>query len=99
MLSAVKEFGRGLLKPYGVPAGTLECYIEVPFTLGEQRLYPDGLIRVSRGARTWTALVEVKTGPNLLQSEQLEKRSPSSRVLLGGGEVFLGPAGDLFERG
>jgi hypothetical protein len=72
VLSAVKEFGRSFTKPMGAPVGTFECYIEVPFVLGEQRLYPDGLIRVSRGARSWTALVEVKTGPNKLATEQLE---------------------------
>ena len=60
------------MKPFGAPSGTIECFIEVPFILGERRLYPDGLIRVSRGAKTWTALVEVKTGPNQLASEQLE---------------------------
>ena len=72
VLSAVKEFGRGIVKPLGAPAGTLETYIEVPFALGDQRLYPDGLIRVTRGKTTWTALVEVKTGPNQLQTQQLE---------------------------
>ena len=72
VLAAVKEFGRGFVKPFGAPAGTMECFIEVPFVLGERRLYPDGLIRVSRGSRTWTALVEVKTGPNRLATEQLE---------------------------
>lgn len=72
VLSAVKEFGRAFLKPFEAPAGTLSCYIEVPFTLGEKRLYPDGLIRVVRGSRTWTALVEVKTGANNLAVEQLE---------------------------
>jgi hypothetical protein len=72
VLSAVKEFGRAFTRPFGAPAGTLECYIEVPFTVGEKRLYPDGLVRVSRGAKSWTALVEVKTGPNQLQTEQLE---------------------------
>lgn len=72
MLTAVREYGRALLKPFGAPAGGIHCYIEVPFLLGERRLYPDGLIRVSRGPRTWTALVEVKTGGNQLQSEQLE---------------------------
>lgn len=70
--TAVREFSRALLKPLGAPAGTVETYIEVPFMLGEKRLYPDGLIRVSRGSRTWTALVEVKTGSNQLQTEQLE---------------------------
>ncbi len=72
VLSAVKEFGRGFVKPFGAPAGAMDCFIEVPFVLGERRLYPDGLIRVSRGAKCWTALVEVKTGPNVLAAEQLE---------------------------
>lgn len=50
----------------------MECFVEVPFVLGEKRLYPDGLIRVTRGTKQWTALVEVKTGPNQLAVEQLE---------------------------
>lgn len=72
VLGAVKEFGRSFVKPFGAPAGAMQCYIEVPFTLGERRLYPDGLIRVRRGSRSWTALVEVKTGSNRLATEQLE---------------------------
>ena len=72
VMTAVKEFGRSLTKPLGAPAGAVETYIEVPFQLGEQRLYPDGLIRVSRGQRSWTALVEVKTSNNELQAQQLE---------------------------
>ncbi|MDP3969357.1 MAG: hypothetical protein Q8Q02_13895 [Nocardioides sp.] len=72
VLSAVKEYGRAFVKPFGAPAGSIACFIEVPFLLGEQRLYPDGLIRVERGSKSWTALVEVKTGPNKLAAEQLE---------------------------
>jgi hypothetical protein len=72
VMSAVREFGRALTKPYGAPAGTIETYIEVPFVLGERKLFPDGLIRVSRGQKSWTALVEVKTSGNLLATEQLE---------------------------
>ena len=72
VLTAVREFGRGLTQPLGAPAGTIDCFIEVPFMLGEKRVYPDGLVRVRRGQRTWTALVEVKTGTNQLQAEQLE---------------------------
>ena len=72
VLGAVREFNRALLKPLGAPAGTVECYIEVPFMLGEKKVFPDGLIRVSRGTKSWTALVEVKTGSNDLATEQLE---------------------------
>lgn len=72
VIGAVREFGATLLKPLGAPAGKIECFIEVPFSLGEKRLYPDGLIRVSRGSKSWTALVEVKTGANELAPEQVE---------------------------
>jgi hypothetical protein len=52
VVSAVREFGRALVRPLGAPAGTIETYIEVPFVLGEKKLYPDGLIRASRGSRS-----------------------------------------------
>ena len=50
----------------------MTTFIEVPFDLDGQRIYPDGLIRVKRGSREWTALVEVKTGKNVLETKQLE---------------------------
>lgn len=72
VMSSVREFGRAVTQPLGAPAGQLQTYVEVPFLLGEARIYPDGLIRAARGSRTWTALVEVKTGTNQLQTQQLE---------------------------
>ena len=72
VLGSVREFGRAVLKPLGAPGGKVETFIEVPFKFGEQTVYPDGLIRVTRGSTTWTALVEVKTGSAELQREQLE---------------------------
>ncbi len=72
VLPAVREFGKTLLSPFGAPAGHVETYIEVPFDHDGKTFYPDGLIRVSRGQRSWTALVEVKTGNNELKTEQLE---------------------------
>jgi hypothetical protein len=72
VMSSVREFGRVLTQPLGAPAGQLETFIEVPFYLGERRLYPDGLLRSRRGQKEWTALVEVKTGVNALDAEQLE---------------------------
>ncbi|MGL5817786.1 MAG: hypothetical protein ACRCYR_09510 [Phycicoccus sp.] len=72
VLGAVREFNRAVLKPLGAPAGTIECYIEVPFVLGDKRVFPDGLIRVCRARQSWTILVEVKTGSNCLKAEQLE---------------------------
>ncbi|MDQ1414176.1 MAG: hypothetical protein QOE07_2764 [Acidimicrobiaceae bacterium] len=72
VLSSVREFGRAITGPLGAPAGTVSTFIEVPFALGDREVRPDGLIRVSRGSRSWTALVEVKTGRNDLQPAQLE---------------------------
>jgi len=72
VMSMVKEFGKAMLGPLGAMSGPIETFVEVPFMLAEKRCYPDGLIRVTRGGRTWTALVEVKTGKNALQPEQLE---------------------------
>ncbi|XVU27163.1 stress response protein [Actinoplanes sp. CA-054009] len=73
VMSAVREFGRALTQPIGAPAGPVQTYIEVPFKHGEGKLFPDGLIRVTRGQREWTALVEVKTGSNELRVDQLER--------------------------
>ena len=72
VMGSVKEFGRALIGPLGAPSGAIETYIEVPFDLGGRRIFPDGLIRSRRGTKSWTALVEVKTGDNALTTEQLE---------------------------
>ncbi len=73
VLSAVDEFGLAFVKPYGAYKGKFEAYIEVPFELADGRsVRPDGLIRTTRGKRSWTALIEVKTGKNKLNREQIE---------------------------
>jgi hypothetical protein len=72
VLSAVKEFSRAILAPLGAPAGQVECFIEVPFKVADTTVYPDGLVRVTRGQRSWAALVEVRTGNNDLKTEQLK---------------------------
>ncbi len=72
VLRAVKELRVPFLKGLGAPAGTLETFVEVPFKLGDKQLRPDGILRIVRGAATWTALVEVKTGSINLDREQIE---------------------------
>ncbi len=72
VMLAVKDFAKSIIAPLGGPAGRLETFIEVPFILGDRKVYPDGLIRVTRGPRSWVALVEVKTGSNRLEAPQLE---------------------------
>jgi hypothetical protein len=73
VVGAVREFGRSLTSLCGAPAGAIETFVEVPFKLADKQLFPDGLIRVTRGQRVWTALVEVKTGSNVLTLGQVEQ--------------------------
>lgn len=70
---AVKEFGRTLVSRLGGPTGTIECYQEVSFKLGDRTVVPDGVIvAAGRGGRVWTALLETKTGSNALRPGQVE---------------------------
>jgi hypothetical protein len=72
-MSSVREFGRVLTQPFGAPAGQVQTFIEVPFKHGDKQCFPDGLVRVARGQKQWTALVEVKTAGSELHTEQLER--------------------------
>lgn len=73
VMGAVREFGVALTKPLGAPAAQLQTFIEVAFPAGDDRTcYPDGLIEATRGAKTWSALVEVKTGQAELERAQVE---------------------------
>ncbi len=73
VLSHVDEFGRALLKPLGAPAGKIEAFVETPFKVdGGKTIRPDGLIGVTRGGKTWWALVECKIADQALTVEQME---------------------------
>ncbi|WP_327006060.1 TerD family protein [Dactylosporangium sp. NBC_01737] len=70
---AVRPFARGIVARLGAPAGAVETFAEVQFLLDERVVIPDGVIRVARGSRLWTALLEVKTGTGQLRRDQVEK--------------------------
>jgi hypothetical protein len=72
VVQSVREFGRAITVPMGAPAGRLTSYIEVPFNDGDKKLRPDGLLQMVSGQRTWTALVEVKTGRHSLHAGQIQ---------------------------
>lgn len=72
-MMAVRDFGRALVSRFGGPAGSIETYLEVPFALDERTVIPDAVIRVARGGRVWTALLETKTGPSPLRAEQVDR--------------------------
>lgn len=72
VMGSVREFGTAIIKGLGAPGGQLGTFIEVPFKADERTIYPDGVLQTSRGGRTWTCLVEVKTGASELERPQVE---------------------------
>ena len=71
-MQAVRPFARAVCARMGAPAGTFEGYIEVQYERGESKVIPDAVLKVSRGSKMWTGLLEVKTGNGKLGREQLE---------------------------
>lgn len=73
VMQAVPDFRVALVRPLGAPAGTLTSFIEVPFTLSDERtVQPDGLLTITRGKTSWVALIEIKTGSAVLERAQVE---------------------------
>ncbi|MCF8608778.1 TerD family protein [Gordonia sp. HY285] len=70
-MEIVREFGRAVLGSIGAPGGRVTSFVEPAFTINGAESRPDGLIRVTRGATTWTALVEVKIGARRLAADQV----------------------------
>ncbi|WP_086822363.1 hypothetical protein [Allokutzneria sp. NRRL B-24872] len=71
VLAAVPEFGAAFSEVLGAPCGRVESFVDVPFRVGEAVFVPGGLIRITRGACRWTALVEVKTGADVIPADRL----------------------------
>ncbi|MFJ1969574.1 TerD family protein [Streptomyces sp. NPDC087903] len=72
VMAQVPEFGRRLTAAFGAPAGRMETFTEVTLPHGDTPKRPDGVIRVERAGKLWTALVETKTNGNSLRSEQVQ---------------------------
>lgn len=75
VMRAVPEFGHALLKELGAPKSqTIQTFAEVRFRDDAGRLVvPDGAIVCERGRRSWTCLLEVKTGGAPLRDEQVAR--------------------------
>lgn len=71
VMAHVKEFGRSVLKPLGAPSGNIQTFVEVPFAYEGRKFRPDGLISISRGPKSWVALVETKVGGSRLELDQI----------------------------
>jgi len=73
---AVPAFSKAMLKSVGQRVGVhskIDCYTQVvlekPF---ENKLRPDGLIRIERSGKVWMALIEAKIGNATLDKEQIQ---------------------------
>ncbi|MEV7500043.1 TerD family protein [Streptomyces sp. NPDC093018] len=72
VMAQVPEFGRSLTAAFGAPAGRMETFTEVTLPHGDSPRRPDGVIRVERAGKLWTALVETKTNGNALKADQVQ---------------------------
>lgn len=72
--SIVRDLSAELLTPMGASSASkalVETFTEVTMDSDGKHVRPDGLVRVSYGRSTFTALVEVKTGDNKLGPDQV----------------------------
>lgn len=74
VLTVVRDLSDELLGPLGASRAakaTVDAYSEVIMNLNGKNIRPDGLIRITYGKSSWSTLVEVKTGDNTLQADQI----------------------------
>jgi len=73
----VPAFAQKVLSATGTPSGTrakINCYTEIVFkSKGSKRPRPDGLLIVTMGSRTWSAIIESKIVNAELRRDQLEE--------------------------
>jgi len=85
VMTIVRDFSVAVLTPLGASRAKkaeVEAFTEVEVTLQNgTKVRPDGLLRVTYGSTTWTALVEVKTGDNHLEAEQLNSYLLAAREI------------------
>ncbi|MGV9559436.1 TerD family protein [Streptomyces sp. NPDC003401] len=72
VMAQVPEFSRRLTAGFGAPAGRMETFTEVSLPHGDSPRRPDGVIRVERAGKLWTALIETKTNGNALKADQVQ---------------------------
>jgi hypothetical protein len=75
VLTIVRPFSKALLDPLGASRASnavVEAFVEVRFDHDGRQIRPDGVIRVFHGNKpVWVAIVEVKTGDNKLNADQI----------------------------
>jgi hypothetical protein len=74
VMHAVPEFGHGVLRGFGAPKGRIRTFTEVPLKDADGKVHtPDGAIVIEWGKKHWRALVEVKTGREELDADQVSR--------------------------
>ena len=74
VLTAVPAFAQSVLVPFGAPRGKVDAFSEVRFKDAAGKVHrPDGALVVTRGGKSWSALVEVKTGTAPILEEQVNR--------------------------
>jgi hypothetical protein len=85
VMTIVRDFSIAVLSPLGASKAKkaeVEAFTEVEITLPDgAKVRPDGLLRVTYGSSTWSALVEVKTGDNELEADQLNNYLLAAREI------------------
>ena len=76
VIEAVRDLSLAMFSPLGATRAQkaeVHCYTEVPFKAGtgKSASRPDGLVQLTYGKSTWTALIEVKTGEAVLDADQI----------------------------
>lgn len=74
VLTVVRDLSTELFSPLGASragAATVEAFTEVIAECNGRKMRPDGLIRVAYRKSLWQAYVEVKTGDNKLDADQI----------------------------
>lgn len=101
VMAGVPSFGRELLADLGAPRGHIDAYTEVPLRTDDNaKVYPDGALLTKRGKKSWSALVEVKTGKAPLDEQQIvgyldiARRDGFDGVLIVNNDI-LGGANDV----
>jgi hypothetical protein len=75
VLTVVRDLSVAMFSPLGASTArraSVEAFIETKHRLADGGIVrPDGLVQVTYGSSVWRALIEVKTGDNVLQADQL----------------------------
>jgi hypothetical protein len=82
VMPIVPSFTRAILSDLRAPGGKqIATYTEVRLKDRNGRVHiPDGAICIKRGKKTWTCLVEVKTGTAPIKADQLERYLEIARL-------------------